>query len=216
MKIKAFAVIDTNVLVSAAITGGPPYEIFKLIENRNVIPIFDKRILSEYYSVFHYDKFKNLAIKDMMKDVLFTIVINGICINDVEETKIAMRDRKDIPFFEVKESSFEFDTKLVTGNMKHYPDDINVVSPREMLGIINYLEKFVQVDLDYEKTIVDLINTNVSTPKYTLGDDLIEEIFDDVSKRVINKSFFQEAEQTAQQKEYEEETYNEDEWDLER
>ena len=57
-RIRAFVIVDTNVFVSALITNsGHPFEILKLIEQGNVLPIFDKRILSEYYRVFHYDKF---------------------------------------------------------------------------------------------------------------------------------------------------------------
>ena len=59
MKIKAFAVLDTNVLVSAVISSsGYPYDILRLIQSGNVIPIYDERMLNEYKEVFHYDKLK--------------------------------------------------------------------------------------------------------------------------------------------------------------
>ena len=52
----------------------------------------------------------------------FTLILkSGLLIQDVETTKAQLLDQSDIPFFEVKESSEEFDSVLVTGNLKHYP-----------------------------------------------------------------------------------------------
>ena len=54
MKIKAFAILDTNVLVSAVISSsGYPYDILRLIQSGNVIPIYDERMLNEYKEVFN-------------------------------------------------------------------------------------------------------------------------------------------------------------------
>ena len=60
MRIKAFVVIDTNVLVSALLSdSSAPFKVMELVEKGNLVPIFDKRMLKEHYEVFHYDKFKN-------------------------------------------------------------------------------------------------------------------------------------------------------------
>ena len=47
MKIKSFAVIDTNVVVSSVISKtGFPKIIIEYVEEGNIIPIYDKRILN--------------------------------------------------------------------------------------------------------------------------------------------------------------------------
>ncbi|MBR1740626.1 MAG: PIN domain-containing protein [Lachnospiraceae bacterium] len=197
MKIKIFAVIDTNVLVSSAISQKSfPYDIMQLINSGNVIPIFDGRMLNEYYKVFDYDKFKGkdlkmpLFSKEDVYDILYSVVSNGIFIDDVKETEIYFSDIDDIPFFEVKMSSDEFDPYLVTGNEKHFPKTVSVVTPKEMLSIMKYLERFLSKDENYDKVVQDLIQRYISTPKYTSGTSLLEKIFDKENK-VIRSSFFE-------------------------
>ena len=196
MRIKAFVVIDTNVLVSAMYSNAsPPTAILEMIESGNIIPIFDKRMLKEYYNVFKYDKFKNIITDEMLRNTIYTIVNNGICINDVKETKTQMKDLYDIPFFEVKESSQEFESMLVTGNIKHFPKDNCIVTPKELIVILQQMERFIINDLDYEKAVDLIVRTNLDTPKYISGDELLEDIFEDVSQKVINRSYFNDYEE---------------------
>lgn len=196
MRIKAFVVIDTNVLVSAMYSNAsPPTAILEMIESGNIIPIFDKRMLKEYYNVFKYDKFKNIITDEMLRNTIYTIVNNGICINDVKETKTQMKDLYDIPFFEVKESSQEFESMLVTGNIKHFPKDNCIVTPKELVVILQQMERFIINDLDYEKAVDLIVRTNLDTPKYISGDELLEDIFEDVSQKVINRSYFNDYEE---------------------
>ena len=52
MRIKIFAVVDTNVIVSSIISKtGFPKTILEYIDKKNIIPIYDKRMLDEYYKV---------------------------------------------------------------------------------------------------------------------------------------------------------------------
>lgn len=96
-RIRAFVIVDTNVFVSALITNsGHPFEILKLIEQGNVIPIFDKRILSEYYRVFHYDKFS--LSERQITQALYMIIYNGIFVHDVQQTREKFIDSDDILF----------------------------------------------------------------------------------------------------------------------
>lgn len=194
MKIKVFAVIDTNVLISAAITKkGFPQDILELIKNGNINPIYDKRILCEYYQVFHYDKFKkeNKAFfkESDVYDILYNVVSNGAFINNIDTVKETLKDNKDIPFFEVKMSSEELGTYLVTGNTKHFPDSDTIVTPKEMISIMNYLEKFVFKDKDYEQNIQQLKEDIIKTNKYESGINLLDKIFD-VKEKKIKEDFF--------------------------
>jgi putative PIN family toxin of toxin-antitoxin system len=195
MKVKAFVVIDTNVLISAMLsTNGAPHEIFKLIESGNLIPIFDKRILKEYYRVFKYDKFneKKQFISDKAaKNTLCIVIKNGIYINDVDKIKNEleelMPDKDDIPFFEVKESSHEFDSMLVTGNLEHYPlDDRYIVSSKELLIVLKQMDRFVQMDLEYIDNLKTIIADNLSSSKYMSGDELLATVSENEDKELEN------------------------------
>lgn len=199
MRIKAFVVIDTNVLVSAMYSNAsPPFTILEMVESNNLIPIFDKRMLKEHYDVLNRDKFVNKFGKEfvdlMVRDTLYTLVKNGIYINDVQKTMQDIKDEGDIPFFEVKESSQEFDSMLVTGNTKHFPEDECVVTPKELIVIMRQMERYIQNDLDYELAVDTIIKTNVETPKYTLGDDLLNDVFENIEEKIINRDYFDDIE----------------------
>lgn len=204
MKIKAFVIIDTNVLVSAMLSNSKaPFEVLELVEKGNLIPIFDKRMLKEHYEVFHYDKFKDprhLITDEMLQNIIYTLVKNGIFINDVETIKQELYDiipdKDDIPFFEVKESSQEFESMLVTGNTDDYPipNDACIVTPKELLVILQQMERFIQRDFEYEKVISKLIETNLDDSKYTSGDELLNDIFEDIPTKIIRRSYFEDIE----------------------
>lgn len=151
MKIKAFVVLDINVLVSAVISSsGYPYDILRLIQSGNVIPIYVERMLNEYKEVFHYDKLK--ISEENFQQTFNLIFKSGLLIEDVETKKVQLLDRSDIPFFEVKESSEEFDSALVTGNLKHYP-----ITPKEFILLLDQMERFIKTDFDYEKNVQQII-----------------------------------------------------------
>lgn len=77
MRIKAFVVIDTNVLVSAMQSNSKaPFYVLELVEKGNLIPIFDKRMLKEHYEVLHQDEFKDPRhlITDEIFEILFILL----------------------------------------------------------------------------------------------------------------------------------------------
>ena len=181
MKIKAFAVLDTNVLVSAVISSsGYPYDILRLIQSGNVIPIYDERMLNEYKEVFHYDKLK---ISEETFQQTFTLILkSGLLIQDVETTKAQLLDQSDIPFFEVKESSEEFDSVLVTGNLRHYPEQRDIITPKEFILLLDQMERFIKIDFDYEKNVQQIIGDQIASGKYIEG----YKVFGDENKDKFN------------------------------
>lgn len=181
MKIKAFAVLNTNVLVSAVISSsGYPYDILRLIQSGNVIPIYDERMLNEYKEVFHYDKLK---ISEETFQQTFTLILkSGLLIQDVETTKAQLLDQSDIPFFEVKESSEEFNSVLVTGNLKHYPEQRDIITPKEFILLLDQMERFIKIDFDYEKNVQQIIGDQIASGKYIEG----YKVFGDENKDKFN------------------------------
>lgn len=132
---KVFAVIDTNVVVSAFFskdgTSNPAIIINKVID-REITPLYNEEILSEYREVLSRREFNFLP--DKINDIISAFRDYGL---NTERTSIVdeqFPDPDDLVFYEVK-MSVE-DSYLVTGNMKHFPHNPKVVTPAEMVAIL--------------------------------------------------------------------------------
>ena len=129
-----YAVIDTNVLVSARITKNPSSATVKVLNNMfngTIIPVFNDEIIAEYTDVLHRPKFR-------MRDEDINLIINYIKKYGIHSDRVpfdsTMPDEKDRPFYEVS-LSVE-DSFLVTGNLKHFPVTPKVVTPSQIIAII--------------------------------------------------------------------------------
>lgn len=134
---KFFAVIDTNVIVSALLRkNSVPDEILKAVFNGIITPLVNKKILAEYKEVLSRSKFDFLKID--IKSVMNNFKKYGIQIDD-DKSKITeiLPDVKDVPFYSVVIASRnERESFLVTGNIKHFPEKYFIVTPRQMLDKI--------------------------------------------------------------------------------
>lgn len=126
-----YAVIDTNVLVSALITHNPEAATAKVVRHlleRGFIPMYDEDIIAEYADVLHRAKFPILS---ETADALISHIIE----NGVEASRInfeePMPDEDDRVFLKVA-LSME-DSFLVTGNQKHYPTSARIITPSQFL-----------------------------------------------------------------------------------
>lgn len=132
---KYYAVIDTNVLVSAMLKWtSVPGNIIKLSLQGLIVPLVNDAIVNEYREVLSRPKFH-------LTDDIVTGIISGIEENairvDEEHIDIELPDPKDRVFYEVvMEERKDEDAYLVTGNIKHFPKKPFIVTPREMLDII--------------------------------------------------------------------------------
>ena len=129
-----YAVIDTNVLVSAILTTNPSSPTVKvmnaIIEGR-IVPMFNKEILYEYSDVLHRRKFN---FSDEQIDAFLNAIIDeGLSAERIKSYK-EFPDPKDVVFYEVALS--KEDAYLVTGNTKHFPKVPIVVTPNEMIEIL--------------------------------------------------------------------------------
>jgi putative PIN family toxin of toxin-antitoxin system len=131
-----FAVLDTNVLVSAMLKSDSiPGAVLELALGGNITPLFNEAILDEYQEVLSRPKFH---FNDrIVKAVIQTIVQHGIQV-DAEKLDVSdFPDPDDIVFYEVvMEERKSEEAFLVTGNLRHYPVKSFVVTPKQMLDLI--------------------------------------------------------------------------------
>ncbi|MGN0181212.1 MAG: putative toxin-antitoxin system toxin component, PIN family [Candidatus Ornithomonoglobus sp.] len=130
-----YAVIDTNVIVSAMLKWNSiPGNIMELTFSGTIIPVINDEIIAEYIKVLSRPKFH--LTEDIINDVVSNIKDNGIYV-DEETVDIDLPDPKDRVFYEVvMEERKEEDAYLVTGNIKHFPTEPFIVTPRQMMDII--------------------------------------------------------------------------------
>lgn len=131
-----YAVIDTNVLVSAMLKiASVPGQVTQKALLGDIIPLLNDEIVAEYREVLKRPKFK---FDFRLVDVLIDGMIDRGIFVDAGPVDDILPDPKDVVFYEVvmekrKESE---DAYLVTGNVKHFPVKSFVVTPKEMLDII--------------------------------------------------------------------------------
>ena len=132
---KYYAVIDTNVLVSALLKWDSiPGNVVELVYNGTIVPLLNTHIVSEYREVLARPKFH--LTQNIIDDVVDEIEQLGIHV-DAEGLNVELPDPKDRIFYEVvMEVRKSEDAYLVTGNIKHFPQKTFVVTPRQMLDII--------------------------------------------------------------------------------
>lgn len=130
-----YAVFDTNVIVSALLSRNPDaatVKVFEALMQKRIIPLLNEEIVNEYVTVLHRSKFK-LPLH-LVSAVISSIEQHGIKLQRTYSTE-HFPDPKDAVFYEIalsKEGSY-----LITGNTKHFPKSPIVVTPAEMLAILN-------------------------------------------------------------------------------
>ena len=133
---KYYAVIDTNVIVSSMLKHESiPGEILDLVLSKTIVPLLNQEIIDEYEDVLKRNKFgfKNIEVDNLINN----IKANSIFL-EREQTLEDFIDEDDIIFYEIVMSArHTMDAFLITGNIKHYPIKNFVVTPKQMIDIIN-------------------------------------------------------------------------------
>ena len=131
---KYYAVLDTNVLVSALLkSGSTPWKVAVEALTGDIIPILNDDIIGEYEEVLRRPKFKfeERAVRILMDELKRRAVYA-----DAGEIDDIVADPKDVVFYAVlMEKRKEDEAYLVTGNLKHFPVKTFIVTPKEMLDI---------------------------------------------------------------------------------
>ena len=133
-----YAVIDTNVLVSALLSKHSDSSTVILVEKMlagELIPVYSADILNEYREVLHRKKFKFAPTQ--IDYLLSAISYFGLMVEPSPVDEI-LPNPKDLPFYEVVMEKRQTDESyLVTGNQKHFPFKPFIVTPKEMLEILS-------------------------------------------------------------------------------
>ena len=132
---KLYAVIDTNVLVSALLRwDSVPGAVLEQALVGSIVPLLNDEIMAEYEEVLRRKKFP--FKEEDIQTVTDGIRMRGVFL-DPEKLEQNLPDPKDVIFYAVTmEARKDSDAYLVTGNIKHFPLKPYVVTPREMLTIL--------------------------------------------------------------------------------
>lgn len=132
-----YAVVDTNVLVSALLSKHNDSATVQVIERMiigEIIPVYSAEIMTEYREVLNRKKFK--FPQEMINYLLSAVERFGIMVEPTASNAI-LPDMKDLPFYEVVLEKKNDGAYLVTGNLKHFPAKPFIVTARQMLDILD-------------------------------------------------------------------------------
>ncbi len=132
---KLFAVIDTNVIVSSLFSrdgSSHPAQVITAVFNGIITPLYNEEILDEYEEVLSRPKFPFSRVQ--IETIISAFKDFGRMAHRTKVTDEVFPDPDDIVFYEIKMSVD--DALLVTGNTKHFPHNSFVVTPLEMIEIL--------------------------------------------------------------------------------
>ena len=137
---QVYAVIDTNVIISALISKNPDSAVVKVMNevlDGRITPLYHDDIIAEYKEVLGRKKFH--LDKELIDVVIGSVLTNGIEVFPKPTGEIFV-DMDDLIFYEVAMEKRDDNTYLVTGNMKHYPLKEFIVTPSQMIDILDKQE----------------------------------------------------------------------------
>lgn len=131
-----YAVFDTNVLISSLLTKhaeSATARVVDAIANGRIVPLYSEDILSEYDDVLHRAKF---CFSERRIQALLTMIRQFGMAVDPLPTGEQLVDMDDLVFYEVVMARREDDAHLITGNLRHFPPREFIVTPAEMMALI--------------------------------------------------------------------------------
>lgn len=132
-------VIDTNVIIASLLTSkldSATVRVMDLFYNNKINLFYSDEILAEYIEVINRTKFS--FDKALIDIVIRYIVENGINISPKNCDKILI-DVKDKPFYELVMDEHIDNAKLITGNIKHFPIQTNIITPKDFIEMYNQM-----------------------------------------------------------------------------
>ena len=137
-----YAVFDTNVLISSLLTKRTDTATAKVVDaisSGDIIPLYNEEIIEEYDEVLHRRKFS--FSEGNIQRILNMIRQFGLAVNPSPTGEILV-DPDDLVFYEVVMEKRDDDAYLITGNLRHFPERDYIVTPAEMMNIIEALRSY--------------------------------------------------------------------------
>lgn len=130
-----YAVIDTNILVSANLKKDSlPGLVIELTLRGEIKPILTEEIFNEYITVLSREKF---GFDEKKIITLLSSIRLKSTFFEVKESDCDFIDYNDKKFYDLYYSfKSNCEVYLITGNKKHFPNEKNIVTPREFFEII--------------------------------------------------------------------------------
>ena len=135
-----FVVIDTNIIVSALLSSkndSATVQVMEKVFRQEIKPVYSKEIFAEYINVLNRPKFH--FSRELVEYMLSAIKQFGILKEPKETVMVVLPDMKDVPFYRLILDSE--DTYLVTGNIKHFPQESRIITARQLIDILNSTDK---------------------------------------------------------------------------
>lgn len=133
-----YAVIDTNVLVSGLLSqndDSATVQILSLVVKGFITPVYNSSIIKEYRNVLSRNKF-GFTLETI--DYLLSAIEKYGIIVMLSSSGIMLPDKNDLPFYDAAfQKQSNTTTYLITGNIKHFPKEEFIVTPREFIDIIS-------------------------------------------------------------------------------
>lgn len=132
-----YAVIDTNVLVSALLNvDSNPGKVLSSVFNGETIPLMNEEVMAEYRDVLTREKFRFPA--ELVDVVLRRLAASGLIVPASPAEFPEVGDPKDRCFYAVTMSGRDAkDAMLVTGNLRHFPAKPFVVTPAQFVALLS-------------------------------------------------------------------------------
>ena len=139
MMFPLYIVLDTNILVSA-LWKNPSVasRLVEAVDSGLLVPVVSDGILDEYHEVLSRSKFRFAPTRYLS---LIQLILQRAERVVPPATAVPMPDADDAVFYATALASRAAGnvTYLVTGNLRHVPQEEFIVSPRTMLDIIGQL-----------------------------------------------------------------------------
>ena len=124
------AVLDTNILVSAFLSpSGKPAKIYRVFLAGTLDFVINAEIIAEYDDVLHRPRLR-LPLTDV--EVALSAIKQYAITIATESSTFAMPDEDDRVFYDTAKTANAY---LITGNVKHYPQEAFILTPAEFLAL---------------------------------------------------------------------------------
>ena len=131
-----FAILDTNVVVSYFLSKkeSPPASVMNEIFEGRIVPVYSCYLINEYRRVLSREEF---GLDEFIVDSMLDVIQSSGFGMESFESMITLPDKKDVPIFELALLTRDVNALLVTGNLRHFPKVDFIVTPKQMMDLLN-------------------------------------------------------------------------------